>query len=317
MLLAWSFAVAVAPLAEPHWRAPPECSDVTAFLAQLDAHGVALDGVEIRGEVTGAANTGYRLALEVVQAGVREARSIDARECASLVRAAALVVALGVDPVAEVERLGVPIDRVPAPRNLAAPSVPTSPPRRGHDARRDPSPRPSPPRSRWHGWLSLGGGVERGAVPGVTGGAAAALVARRRGLRLELGGAWLGPRDAGIDVGGVRVQLGVVTVRGCPELVLPRASVPLCLGVELGAMRGDGRDAPAARTVHALWVAPTASAGVRLGRGAFGVLARAEVAVAAARPAFELRDPGDPLEVFTPEAVSARFWLGVEFRILR
>jgi hypothetical protein len=313
VLLAWSFAVAVAPLAEPHWLAPPECPDAAELRAQIDAHGVTLDGVELRGEITGAASTGYRLALEVVHGEIRESRSIDARGCASLVRAAALVVALGVDPVALVERRAAPIEPVPRPEPVAAPPSRARP---RLDAPLPASPRPSS-RSPWQGWLSLGGGVERGALPGITGGVAAALVARRRGLRLELGGAWLGPRTAGIDVGAVRVQLGVVTVRGCPELVLPRASVPLCLGVELGAMRGDGRDAPAARTVHALWVAPTASAGVRLGRGAFGVLARAEVAVAAARPALELRDPGEPLAVFTPEVVSARLWLGVEFRLVR
>lgn len=314
MLLAWSFAVAVAPLAEPHWRAPPECPDAAELRAQVAAHGVSLDGVEIRGEISGAPSTGYRLALDVVHGGIGETRSIDARACASLVRAAALVVALGVDPVAIVERHAVPIEPVPTPER------PTTPPggaRAPIDAPRAESSSPPPSRSRWRPWFSVGGGVERGALPGITGGVAAALVVRRRGVRLELGGAWLGPRTAGIDVGGVRVQLGVVTVRGCPELVLPRASVPLCLGVELGAMRGDGRDAPAARTVHGFWAAPTASAGVRLGRGAFGFLARAEVAVAAARPAFELRDPGDPLEVFTPGAVSARLWLGVEFRLVR
>lgn len=313
MLLAWSFAVAVAPLAEPHWRAPPECPNAAELRAQVAAHGVSLDGVEIRGEITGASSTGYRLALDVVHGEVVETRSIDARGCAALVRAAALVVALGVDPVVLVERRAVPIEPVIAPDRSA-------PPPGGARSRVD-GPRPEPPtrpsRSRWRPWFSLGGGVERGALPGITGGVAAALVVRRRGVRLELGGAWLGPRNAGIDAGGVRVQLGAVTLRGCPELVLPRASVPLCLGVELGAMRGEGRDAPAARTVHGFWAAPTASAGVRLGRGAFGFLARAEVAVAAARPSFELRDPGDPLEVFTPGAVSARLWLGVEFRLVR
>ncbi len=328
MVLAWLFAVALEPQAEPHWRVPPGCPDASAFAAQLDAHGVAKDGVEIRGEITGAAETGYRIVLEIVHGGSREVRSIDARGCASLVRAAALVVALGVDPVALVERRAAPLAPLLAPdsppigarRRIDAPQSEASPSSRSRSLSspsRPASPRSPSSRSRWQGWLSLGGGLERGAVPGITGGVATALVARRRGLRLELGGAWIGPRAAGIDAGAVRAQLGVVTVRGCPELVLPRASVPLCLGVELGAMRGDGRDAPAARTVHALWAAPTASAGVRLGSGPFGVLARAEVAVAAARPAFELRDPGAPLAVFTPEAVSARIWLGVEFRIVR
>src|SRR5690606_32506754 len=81
-------------------------------------------------------------------------------------------------------------------------------------------------------------------------------------LRVEIAGAWLAPRTERRDQARVRVQLGIATARACARLGTARIEAPVCGGIELGALRGDGRGAPAARTAHGTWVAPVLGAGV-------------------------------------------------------
>lgn len=319
MAPAWFFVVALGAPAEAQWRVPAECPDAAGLIALVREYGVSTDGVAIDGEIT-RGDAGYRLELMLDDGVHRESRTLDAHDCDALVRAAALVVALGIDP--DAVAIDEPVDSIvpPPPRAPPDPAVEPANAMATRERGTTGAPLPSRPRASrasraWHAWLGLGGGVERGALPGVSGGVVGIVAARRSGLGLELGGMWLAPRSTEGDVGRVRVQLGTVALRGCPEPAVARVSFPLCVGLEVGAMRGDGRNAPGARTVHGTWLAPTASAGVRLGLRGVALLLRGEVAIAALRPGFELREPGDPIALFTPELASVRLWLGVEFSL--
>jgi hypothetical protein len=308
--------------AAPRWRAPAECPDGAALIAMVRGYGGSTDAIRIEGLIL-SGDAGYRLELVLDDGVRRETRTLHARECGALVRATALVIAVGTDPVdvARQQQVDAIVPPPPVPVE-SSPIVEPAPATTGR--RRSTTGAPRPPNARatsasraWHGWFGIGGGVERAALPGVSGGVIGLVAARRRGLGLELGGMWLAPRSTAGSVGRVRVQLGAVALRGCPELVVGRVSFPLCLGVEVGAMRGDGRGAPGARTVVATWLAAVASAGARLGFGRVALLLRGETAIAALRPGFELREPGDPIALFTPELASVRLWLGVELRVGR
>lgn len=271
--------------------------------------------IDADARVEAIGDEGYRLTLVVEHAAIRQERMLVARECDALAHASALVIALGVDAAAvaqvEHETLAQPlpptaVDTIAEPRLTAQPvPVPIA----------TPPPRARPAARRVHAVLALVGGVERGGLPRVTGGIDGAIGLRGRGFRIELAGTWLAPRLADIAVGSVRVQLGAVALRGGPELQLRRLSFPLCVGLELGAMRGAGRDAPGAHTVNGVWVAPTISPGVRVRVGPIALVARGEVAIPVQRPSFQLREPGKPIAVFTPGPVSLRLWLGIEFRV--
>ncbi len=325
--LVWALALAEPAMSSGglSWRAPAGCPDAAQVTAQIEAHLHAQldpDRVAVQATVTGGTGGEYHLALEITRfldgrTPLRDARELRARDCETLGGAAALVVALGVDAVAvaraEITVKGaatdVPLSPTATDVVRAEPTLPMT------DRARPPRPTAKP---RWYGLFALAGGVEYGAVPGPSGGIDAALGGGRPGLRVELGGTWIAPRQSAGAIGAVRVQLGTVAVRVCPELGRGRVRAPVCLGIAAGAMRGSGVDVPGAQTVHAAWVAPTVSAGVRVTlAGPLALLARAEVAAAVTRPAFELREPGAPISVFRPPPVSTRLWLGVELRARR
>jgi hypothetical protein len=303
-----------------HWDAPAECPDVVEVRALVDqriGRPLAAGELAIEGRVE-AGDGGYRLELVLARDGVQQSRVIEASDCAALARVAALVAGLAIDAVAIAEQEHatlVPEPAPPLPRDEPTRESPRDESVAGTSSQRVRS--PAPRRRDLQLLLAIVGGIERGAMPGITGGIDAAIGVRGRGFRVELAGTWLGPRRREIPGAAVNVQLGTVAVRGCPELTLARVSVPLCVGIELGAMRGAGEQARDADTKHGLWIAPTIGTGVRVGRGRIAFVARGEVAIAAQRPAFDLTGERGPIAVFLPAPVSARLWLGVEFRLSR
>ncbi|HWB74783.1 MAG TPA: hypothetical protein VG755_07500 [Nannocystaceae bacterium] len=322
MALAWWIVVGAAlQSSDVRWVAPAECPDVAEVQALVDrrigrplAEGeLAIDG---RVEADGDA---YRLELVLARDGAQQSRVIEATECGALARVTALVAGLAVDAVAIAEQERAVL--VPAPVATAPQTAEPRAPTRAHDSvavvSNDRVRSPAPRRPQLQLLLAIVGGIERGAMPSVTGGIDVAIGVRARGFRVELAGTWLGPRRREITGAAVNVQLGTVAVRGCPELALARVSVPLCVGVEVGAMRGAGELARFASTEHGLWVAPTIGTGVRVGRGRVAFVGRGEVAIAAQRPAFDVDGTTRPIGVFLPAPVSARLWLGVEFRLPR
>jgi hypothetical protein len=108
------------------------------------------------------------------------------------------------------------------------------------------------------GAVRASGSIEYGVLPGFGAGLslAAALVFPR--WRFEATGAFWPARKARLvgypDVGG-DLSLGTATLRGCPTPRWNRVELPLCVGAELGAMRGDGVGADQAVTQTRLWVA--------------------------------------------------------------
>jgi hypothetical protein len=89
-------------------------------------------------------------------------------------------------------------------------------------------------------------------------------------------------------IGGV-FQAGALELRGCPVLRRGSVAVPLCVGLQVGAMEGRGRGSGLASTTteRSPWLAATVGAAVAWRpRGRVGLWLGADAIVALLRPTF-------------------------------
>lgn len=318
------------------WQAPLECPDEPALRERVDAlvpglldrRDAAGSRVEIELRVV---EQGYAATVLVRNSDGETRRDFAALDCETVVDAAALVLAVTLDPVAVSLGLSEPAASEPSPS-------PTEEPRASEPAIVD-EPEPSPPpveaepverpttigstsssasadRPRnldlGFGVRALGGG---GYGPTNTGyatiGGALALIGPR--WRAELGGLWAIPRVVRLDtnVGG-RFDSWAVLGRGCFAPKLRRLELPSCAGIELGSVRGAGlEDLPTSGRATFLWVAIAAAQGLwfspidRLGIGL-----ELDLAVPLNRGAFRI----DSSEVQRIAAVTVRGLAGIELR---
>ncbi|MCY1008578.1 hypothetical protein OV079_24055 [Nannocystis pusilla] len=184
---------------------------------------------------------------------------------------------------------------------------------------------PRPPVPVGHA-LRLAVGLEAGALPGVGAGLLGGYALRLPGLRVELTGSWWPARrrayaePAGV---GAAAQIGAAALRVCPTPRLRRAGktgaglveLPLCAGVELGALVVRGSGFAGARAVRTLWAAVEVQPGAvwRFSRrtALWGSVA---LVVPITRDSFAV----DPLpELFRIGAVGFRAAVGLEVHLGR
>jgi hypothetical protein len=262
-----------------------------------------------------ATDAGYRLRLEVVTPQGHIERDIEAEQCEPLGRAAAVVVAVAVDPIHADARASVP--RPPTP--VVIPLVPTAATPRRVEAR-DPttsSAESAAGPSRWRPQaLTLGGvgGVAAGLLPGphATVDAWAGLAWRRLDAQATAtyrfgrlaerpsgGGAMISAATAGVALGAVMHHR--------------RWSLRLLGALEVGAMVAEGRGLRSPRTAVSPWLGVGLRPGIAWSPVAWLAL-RGEVGFMASvlRPQFTL--DGGPL-IHQASLLEARVGLGMEFRI--
>jgi hypothetical protein len=271
------------PRFELVYDAPAGCPDRAAF---LDAIHARTPRSQLADEATKASAVAFRVTIDARDTskgelevhepdGGQQKRIVSGRTCTEVAKALALVVALILDPDAELgseaQLLNPPPP--PPPPGLAPPPPPLSPSL--------PRPPPSPPPQRapsdtrtWH----LAVGAELGAMGGI-----GRSVAPTAGAFLDLGRH--PPRLAASPVGltrlfspAFRVSIDVATtsndlavgsasylwvagtLRACPiYLPLPaQLRIGPCAGMEVGLHRGTTRDVPNPSTHSDLWLAPAA-----------------------------------------------------------
>lgn len=302
------------------WDAPPECPTAKAvklhvqMLMVADEHPAPLSTVQAT--VQNEAGN-YILQLDL---GEQPRRTIAFEDCGSLTEAAALVIAVSLDPLGTarttVPRLAVPAPDEPGREVPPSPDPPPPPARVGTTAA-EPVPRRT---SRLTAFVrpevGIGGGVLPGAGPGFGG---AIGLRGTRPWRVESFAAYWWPRHTGVagdpspQSRGARLWLAHGGVRGCAEPDFERWSFPLCGGLEIGAMAGEGEGpAIASRRNAALWLGAPLGAGVAWAPvPTFALLARAELVVAVRRPGFHLEGIGS---VHRAGRVAGRGFVGVELR---
>ena len=331
--VATAHAAAHGPSPEVRWNAPAECpSDAfTAALARL-LEGSAIDApIRVDATVERTAD-GWSIETDF-DAGPERAgqRTFQAPSCRTVTQAAALAIAIAVDPgvldrwvpMAETPQLPaapqVPEPREPeasAPEPLEAP-LELGPIERvepvasasGEGARREPS-------SRWRGLVGIAGSVDGGAVPGPGLGIAAAAGALRRGFRGEVVGGYrfatrqAAPADPRVGGAFTRWWVGA---RGCGVPRLGAVELPLCAGLEGGRTVGRGIGLRDSRTSAQPWWAAVVEAGVAWPvRPWLALTARATLAVPLLRQEFTIDGLG---LVHRVGPVEGRGTLGVELRL--
>jgi hypothetical protein len=259
LALAAVLAVLDAPGLQIDWQAPATCPQIEELRARVGSLvGEAADRTDLG--VTGRVSRDgekWTLVLRLVRQGGQDTRTLTDGECQGLAEAAAVVIAVAIDPRAALSGAGnepVPEDSivpaasepvpeasvvpevvVPAPRIEPAPEVVVEPvatvPRRVDD--------------RVALSVKIGGGVGFARLlPGVHGAVDLGLGLGRRWWRVEASGLFVPPvrTDSGVaGIGGV-FRVGAGELRGCgvPTALGGLLGFPLCVGLQLGAMHGEG-----------------------------------------------------------------------------
>ncbi len=320
-------ALVVAPVAdvpapfELVWQAPAACPDGAEVLRRLAtlAPGRAAPGLRADGSIAPLVGGTWRLQLALRGPGIADTRTIDAAECSTLGDVAALLLAIAVAPETAVRRdeagASAPDDRpvlpLPPREPVAAPSIAAAPRIEPDELPTAPAPRRS---AVLRGALRLAGGAEVGAIPAWSPSAVLGAALLGAGWRVELAGTYSARTLAYDDrsaVGGRR-QLAAGALRGCGVPRWRRFEVPVCGGLELGALRGVARGVLAPAPALDLGVAAQRVAGaawVPARRVALVVML--DVSSALRRPGLHVASLG---ELARSQPIGLRPTVGVELR---
>ena len=321
------------------WDAPPPCPSRSELETAIAANlGRALDArdagaLTARAAAHRLADGRWQLSLTIEPRDAPPvARTVLAEQCGLLAEAAALLIAVAIDPElaggAPRQAMISPTSRDPIGVPLAAsaelqpttevkPTTDTSPTTGPLPAR----PRPSPPAStrpqRWpmRAVISAAAVLDVGALPSPAPGLQVRVGLLARRLRAEVGVVHLFERPAriaGVDGGG-DLRLTAAQLQACPRFARARLELPVCAGLELGAMHGEGVGLPGATTDRVVWLAFIADGRVLwapVPRFAFGV----QLGLAAPLLAARFRVNGLAGDLHRAAPVSLRGALAIELR---
>ncbi|WAS90763.1 hypothetical protein [Nannocystis punicea] len=309
------------------WEAPAACPGrgalERAVVADLGRPLTAGDAEAVTARATARRRPDRRWELELIlepRDAAPVARTVVAERCELLVDAAALMIAVAIDPdlLAEPAPAAAPLARPVDDIPLAVPVVrdsPAAPPlaRPPSTDLARPVGRPAP---ALRGTLAVAAGLDVGALPRPAPGFVVRLGFLARRVRAEVGaGHWLeqSVRVAGTGTGG-DLRLTAAQLLACPRLALRRVEFPLCAGLELGAMRGRGVGVVTPTVDRVVWLAVLADARVQwvpVPRLALGLQLGLAAPLLAAR--FRLRGEDGDLHRAAPVAFRGAFAIELRF----
>ncbi|MDC0718865.1 hypothetical protein [Nannocystis bainbridge] len=317
------------------WRAPAGCptrDDVLGALAAL-TRPPDLEGVRVRGVVRRISGR-YELRLDIHTPQLTQRRIERADACESLDGAAALIIAIAIDPLEFAGQLAPPAPAPePAPEPVPEPAPPTpvppppevvaptpTPPAPAPEPEPEPAspaappPSPRPPPRRLTALLRVDGAIDAGATPTIAGDIGAAVGLLHRRLRFEVFGHYMPARPLTFEDARVgMVARWALGARGCGRFVRGVLEIPLCLGIEAGQLLAEGAGITVdPRRARPPWLAALLGVGLvwsphpRVGLGL-----RTEFVVAPLRAPFAISDQ----VVFITQPVGVRAGAGVEIRL--
>lgn len=337
LLLPWALSAAPPEPALPapvrlHWTAPPPCPDTAAVQQQTERllgrplgdprHPPVEASVQVRRQ------GGWTAELRLTTAGGQQTRRLRARSCEALAEATALLLALTVDPTANlttpepvepVDPAPEPVD--PPPEPVEAPPEPVAAPA---PASQPPAPvvlAPPPPaplrRNGVRGFVAAGVHTQWGALPGLGLGLLAAGGLRWRHARVQALASYastIRERELAaapeVRLRGDGWWLGLT---GCAALSRGRVELPLCGGWFAGAVRTRARGLASGDALRLPWTGALVDAGLRVllhPRVALAVQVGAQIPVL--RPTFRVDGLG---VVHQTSPVVAHAQLGLEIRL--
>lgn len=334
VLLGGSLFTALAHAQEPPREArvslradiPEECADDAEFVHRVEALlGHRLDApvseaLGVRLSVLGNAKSGYSAEIVFTSARGEQRRTLEHPSCSKLIEAAALVIALAIDPEA-VEAVERARETRGEPAATVAPPAPAPPPVAApvRDAASAPTPAPAPAASPLRGVrLGLAGALGAGPLPDLGAGLQATLGYRRSAWRVDVIGRYWATRSQSLSVvseARADLYLATVGVRGCWLPLTESWSVAGCLGADLGEMSGTGVGLDANRTSRARYSALAASASVSYTRWRVAPELGFEFSRALDQPPFGVVNDGGVSETYRPAAWGLLAFLGLAFEL--
>ncbi|MCX4246181.1 hypothetical protein [Paraliomyxa miuraensis] len=336
-----------ATIAEPaavtvplEWSAPSQCPagrEVGERLARALAESAADPrGMRARASITEGERGVLTLELTLERDdGPVGQRTMQASDCDELANAAVLVVALAVDPEARPEPKpspNPPPDPPPDPgagspdSDVPEPHSPPKPPPADVASAEEPEPGPAgsatdstpterAPASSTHVGLRASAGVGVATLPRTTAVISLAAATWGRAWRAELGASYWTPTPT--DPTGGRIQQWTIDARGCGLLRPGPLELPLCGGLDAGAVHGEGVGVLAPRRAASLRLAAGLGAALvwRPARWQqrVGPWLGADLLIALVRARFRATPTAAELVYYTPP-VGARFAAGMEVR---
>jgi hypothetical protein len=253
-------------------------------------------------------------------------RVIPNRDCEVLADAAALLIAVSLDPRAAERAAALRDEPVREPEVVPVPvpvPMPVPEPQGTVKARVRrcgagiSSLRRKPPDLRPCVTLQAGGALQVGLLPGIVGpGVEGSIALAWPRVLVEAGGAHWFRRPVRLDADPTRggdLWLTVGSLRACARLRVPNFEFPLCAGAELGALQGVGVGVAEPHRDSLLWIAGLAGASaawVPVRR--FAMTLGAELVVPASSYRFQVAGLGTVYEV---NAVGGRFRLALAVRL--
>ncbi|MCY0992098.1 hypothetical protein OV203_33475 [Nannocystis sp. ILAH1] len=326
------------------WHAPPTCPDEASVRAAIERY-VRRPLSEIRDRrlsiiaTAHPAESHWSLTIYTVTAEGTQERSIRyAHGCSPLADAAAVLIAMTIDPqvlgrldAAALELVTSGPDAAPpAEQPISAPKPPPAPPEPPAERPPDPpvaapvapaqpsAPSAPPPRRRLtpRAAVRLAGSLGWGDLPSVGGGLGLALALRLGRFQTELAaGGWFlrsvklalpGASGAVFDLWNLSVRAGYVVPAG------RRLEVPLLLGLEAGQLHVRGVRLVGPDEARTPWFAVVLSPGLAIiPREFIAIVLGLDVLVPVTRPRFVVEDAS---EIFRPQPIGLRGSLGLEFR---
>lgn len=334
------------------WTAPPSCppaDDARALVQALTGAQIVREGAheafaEVVIEPSGVGFSGRVQAGP--DAGPNADRELFAEDCGVLSRAIAVVVAVGLDAVAVASRSEIASERAPSepvvlPAEASTHEGGTAASETGSPARetsatrarrRDPpAPRAADAevrgRSRLPANLEIGGRVALGigglVLPSAGLGVQAGPYVGTRHVHVHVVGEYWTARTtelAADRTAGAELRLATAGLRGCGVIERGRVRVPLCAGVDAGAVLAEGRGTGLSRieSARAPWAAVILQPGVALRVIPWlSIVAAFEGAVSLHRPRFRLEGMAEGDDLFTVGAFGPRGFFGLELHAPR
>jgi len=306
------------------WQAPSSCPERSELTRQIETFlGQSLEvrrmqQLKIDAVVHEDASAGFVATVSVTTPTASYERRLDHQDCARLTEAAALVIALAIDP----ERVRAQqAEAAPTKEADAAVAAPVAPAPSAPEAQPTVEPSaaasvPVPAAAPDPVLIDAGvrGLIDVGTLPRAGFGVGAMFGVGFGNFRLELSGAyWLPVEESvpGHAPAKVEIQLATGSLLGCGVWRRGAWNLAACAGAEAGDYWGSGVNLEDPITQHQLWSAVVADLRLSLAlTPVLRVVGGLEPGLALTRPRFGVTQGDDTLQVAQPGPVFLRTYLG-------
>jgi hypothetical protein len=316
------------------WSAPEECPSEGRFVAEVErflgqAVGAKRDQkLTINGFVDKEPAGGFSAKLRVLSQHGTQERRLTHENCTDLTEAAALVAALAIDPTLTLEstpQKAEPPLPAPEPDEPPASSDPSAaepklvPPPTEPAPAKLPLNTPRVPASKpWSLSAAALAMASTGALPGAGVGLGGRLTIGRSLFQIAARGGYFLPRFVGVAGAansGVELDLWSISVQACLVPVRGEWLASLCVGPDIGDLRGRGVDLEKRTTEHGRWSALGLDATLsHVNPWGLDTLFGVGFGPALETPRFGIKRDGRSLELFRSDGWSALAFVGIGIR---